>query len=151
MGSPSIISAVDLFCGIGGLTNGLRSAGIDVMAGIDNDPSCAFGYEYNNKVPFIQADIREVDASYIESLYPTESIKLLLSRKTHIRELRQLAETLGNAAYYQFVLQVTKVKHTKKGTVPIKAIVSEDLPPVVLDYSPKHLRRRPAKKRNVFR
>lgn len=34
------ISAIDLFCGIGGLTNGLKEAGITVRAGIDSDKSC---------------------------------------------------------------------------------------------------------------
>ena len=29
------ISAVDLFCGVGGLTHGLQQAGINVTAGID--------------------------------------------------------------------------------------------------------------------
>ena len=34
---PSAVRAVDLFCGIGGLTHGLRAAGIDVGVGIDAD------------------------------------------------------------------------------------------------------------------
>ena len=32
--------AIDLFCGIGGLTKGLSLAGIDVLAGFDIDESC---------------------------------------------------------------------------------------------------------------
>ena len=47
------IKVIDLFCGIGGLTHGLIKEGLDVVAGIDNDPSCKFGYEYNNKTKFI--------------------------------------------------------------------------------------------------
>lgn len=31
------IEVIDLFCGIGGLTYGLKKAGLDVLAGIDND------------------------------------------------------------------------------------------------------------------
>lgn len=31
------IAAVDLFCGIGGLSHGLRLSGIDLVAGIDAD------------------------------------------------------------------------------------------------------------------
>ena len=45
--SPKI-KVIDLFCGIGGLTHGLVKEGLDVVAGIDNDNSCKFGYEYNN-------------------------------------------------------------------------------------------------------
>lgn len=38
-------SVVDLFCGIGGLTCGLKKAGLNVVAGIDNDVTCKFAYE----------------------------------------------------------------------------------------------------------
>src|SRR5690348_4025238 len=41
-------TAVDLFCGAGGLTRGLLDAGIDVAAGYDIDPMCRFPYEANN-------------------------------------------------------------------------------------------------------
>ena len=43
------ISAIDLFCGAGGLTYGLRQAGINVEAGIDVDPRCRYPYETNNE------------------------------------------------------------------------------------------------------
>ncbi len=47
------IHAVDLFCGIGGLTQGLRLAGLDV------DPSCRRIYEANHPdAQFVAADIR---------------------------------------------------------------------------------------------
>ena len=36
---PKIVAA-DLFCGAGGLTNGLAKAGIDVRVGVDIDPAC---------------------------------------------------------------------------------------------------------------
>lgn len=43
------IHAVDLFCGIGGLTHGLKLAGVDVLAGFDNDPSCRYAFKANNE------------------------------------------------------------------------------------------------------
>lgn len=59
--SNSSIRAVDVFCGIGGLTYGLRSAGIDVILGVDIDASCRYAYETNNVGSvFLQADIRDV-------------------------------------------------------------------------------------------
>ena len=45
--------AVDLFCGIGGLTYGIRKAGITVAAGIDIDSTCQYAYEENNDSVFI--------------------------------------------------------------------------------------------------
>ncbi len=43
------IKAVDFFSGAGGLTYGLRSSGIDVLAGVDVDGSCKETYEKNNE------------------------------------------------------------------------------------------------------
>ena len=63
------IKVIDLFCGIGGLTHGLVKEGIDVLAGIDNDNSCKFGYEYNNKTKFIHKDILQVTAKEIDQLF----------------------------------------------------------------------------------
>ena len=46
------ISAVDLFCGVGGLTHGLQLSGIPVVAGIDVEPSCQYAYERNNNAHY---------------------------------------------------------------------------------------------------
>lgn len=59
---------VDLFCGIGGLTHGLIREGFNVVAGIDNDVSCKFGYECNNNTKFIHKDILEVTTEEIKEL-----------------------------------------------------------------------------------
>lgn len=64
------INAVDLFCGVGGLTHGLEQAGINVIAGIDNEKSCEIPYTLNNKAEFIHADIKEVSSEQINELYP---------------------------------------------------------------------------------
>ena len=47
--SPKIhATAIDLFCGAGGLTRGLLDAGLNVAAGYDTDKMCRFPYEFNN-------------------------------------------------------------------------------------------------------
>ncbi|MCK4792564.1 MAG: DNA cytosine methyltransferase [Desulfobacteraceae bacterium] len=52
------LKAIDFFSGAGGLTCGLRSAGITVLAGIDNDDLCRETYEKNNKGSvFLNRDI----------------------------------------------------------------------------------------------
>ncbi|MDD3940670.1 MAG: DNA cytosine methyltransferase [Candidatus Pacebacteria bacterium] len=66
------IKIIDLFCGIGGLTNGLVKEGLNVVAGIDNDPACKYGYEYNNKATFISKDILDVSASELEKLFGSQ-------------------------------------------------------------------------------
>jgi DNA (cytosine-5)-methyltransferase 1 len=54
------VSAVDLFCGAGGLTCGLESAGVSVEAGVDRDGACAYPYKRNNEAEFHQHDLKEV-------------------------------------------------------------------------------------------
>lgn len=63
-------AAIDLFCGVGGLTKGLEQAGINVVAGIDFEPSCQYAYEENNNSVFIQKDITDVTPSELQALYP---------------------------------------------------------------------------------
>lgn len=70
-------SAVDLFCGVGGLTHGLIKAGIKVNAGIDTAESCRYSYEKNNDSLFIKKDIKEISSEYLRSLYPDNDIKIL--------------------------------------------------------------------------
>ncbi len=67
--SSKNIKVIDLFCGIGGLTHGLIKEGLDVVAGIDNDSTCKFGYEYNNKTQFIDTNILKVTAEQINNLF----------------------------------------------------------------------------------
>ncbi len=71
-------SAVDLFCGIGGLTKGLELAGINVVAGLDFEESCQYAYEQNNNAQFIHADITTVSANDLEQLYPEGHNKILV-------------------------------------------------------------------------
>lgn len=73
------INAVDLFCGVGGLTYGMQQAGINVVAGYDIDEKSKFAYEYNNDAKFILKDINEIEDDEILGLYPSDTdIKVLI-------------------------------------------------------------------------
>ena len=73
------INAVDLFCGVGGLTCGVQQAGINVVAGYDIDPRSQFAYEFNNNARFILKDVKEIDHQEIRNLYPDDTdIKILM-------------------------------------------------------------------------
>lgn len=72
------IAAIDLFCGIGGLTYGLSKSGINVVAGIDLDESCKFAYERNNHGIFIHKSVNEVTSEEIDELFGDTDIKILV-------------------------------------------------------------------------
>lgn len=59
--------AIDFFCGGGGMTCGLRQAGIDVIAGVDFDSNAKETYEFNNPGSiFIYKDIKNLWSDYFE-------------------------------------------------------------------------------------
>ena len=61
------LKAIDFFSGAGGLTSGFRMAGVEVLAGIDNDSSCKETYERNNEGSiFLEKDVREYSPSDLE-------------------------------------------------------------------------------------
>lgn len=72
------IAAVDLFCGIGGLTHGLIKAGVPVIAGIDIDNTCKYAYEANNDSEFVHADITNISSNEINDFYPKGCKKILV-------------------------------------------------------------------------
>ncbi|MGO4189043.1 DNA cytosine methyltransferase [Pseudarthrobacter sp. TAF60_1] len=72
-----IIRAVDLFCGVGGLTHGLAQAGINVKAGFDIDPVCRFPYEQNNNAEFIECNVNELQAEVVREHLSGGDISLL--------------------------------------------------------------------------
>jgi len=76
--SKPVISSVDLFCGVGGLTHGLKKSGIKVRAGIDLDASCKFAYETNNNAKFLDRDISKVKGTHITKYWKKGEIKVLV-------------------------------------------------------------------------
>jgi len=72
------ISAVDLFCGAGGLSHGLLRAGISVSAGFDLDESCRYAFEHNNRpAKFYAVDVSALTGEMIRSAMPEGNIRLL--------------------------------------------------------------------------
>ena len=71
------IEVVDLFCGIGGLSFGMKSKGFQIKAGYDLDGSCKYAYEVNNSAVFHYQDIKSVNAEDINANYSNDCIKVL--------------------------------------------------------------------------
>lgn len=72
-------TAVDLFCGAGGLTRGLLDAGIPVAAGYDVDEACEFPYEHNNlPAKFKKVSVTELTGEQLEAHYPEGHARILV-------------------------------------------------------------------------
>jgi DNA (cytosine-5)-methyltransferase 1 len=72
------VAAVDLFCGAGGLTHGLRKEGLFVCAGIDIDPKCQYPYERNNACVFVEEDVSKLQGAEVSSFFPLDHTKVLV-------------------------------------------------------------------------
>ncbi len=71
------IEVVDLFCGIGGLSYGMKTAGFHVLAGFDLDQTCKYAYETNTGGEFLYRDITTVTAEDISPRYSKGAIRVL--------------------------------------------------------------------------
>lgn len=76
--ADSPVSAVDLFCGAGGLTHGLLQAGIKVEAGIDIDKDAEYAFVTNNPdTKYYRWDVGRKNYSSIEKLFAKDKYRLL--------------------------------------------------------------------------
>ena len=65
--SNTNLKAVDFFCGGGGMSFGMLQAGIEILAGIDNEESCRETYEANiGKNKFIKADVFDLKETELQ-------------------------------------------------------------------------------------
>ena len=72
-------TAIDLYCGAGGLTRGLLDAGVNVVAGYDIDELCKFPYEYNNPgVKFHHKSVTRLTARDLARHYPKGQARILV-------------------------------------------------------------------------
>lgn len=75
--NESEISAVDLFCGVGGLTYGLEQSGIPVRLGVDLDRNCKHALESNSGAKFLHSDVTQISAEIINEAFTPDTVKLL--------------------------------------------------------------------------
>src|ERR1700733_11545092 len=72
------VRVVDLFCGIGGLTHGFVLEGFNVVAGVDNDKTCKYAFEENNRAKFIARDIGRFTPTELRKLFRGASVRILV-------------------------------------------------------------------------
>ena len=70
--------AIDLFSGCGGLSEGLRNAGFDVVAAFDNDVDSIEAYRLNHPdTKVFESDIRDVDIADVKEILRGNPLHLL--------------------------------------------------------------------------
>lgn len=75
---PRAIEAIDLFCGAGGLSHGLKAQGIRIKAGIDIDPACTYPFKANHRgAKFILQDVKSLNGSDLDKLWSANAYRLL--------------------------------------------------------------------------
>ncbi len=128
------LNAIDLFSGCGGLSEGLRQAGFNVVAGVEVDQYAVKTYRMNHlDTTLFESDIRKLDTAKIAELLNDEPLHLLagcppcqgfsslrkLNRKSAVRDERNSLID----EYYRFVEELSPL-----------TIMLENVPGII-DYS----------------
>lgn len=71
------IQAIDLFCGAGGLSCGLKQAGIGVVAGLDFDKKCEYPFTKNIEATFLGKDLAETSSEALKSHFKSPKYSLI--------------------------------------------------------------------------
>ncbi len=73
----SNIACIDLFCGAGGLTHGMKLEGLNVVAGIDVDGACRHPFEANNGATFVNGDVSKLSSDFLNNLFGDADVRVL--------------------------------------------------------------------------
>jgi len=109
-------TAVDLFCGAGGLSHGLRLAGFKILSAVDVDSDACRSYELNHPgVPVHEDDIRKVDGKNL--VKPGGSPLTLLAGCPPCQGFTRLNESSGrhdprNSLVIEYARLVEELKPT---------------------------------------
>jgi DNA (cytosine-5)-methyltransferase 1 len=111
----SDLACIDLFCGAGGLTCGLRKAGINVVAGVDVDKSCRYPFEVNNSANFLLEDVGEIKPEQLNEHFGRASVRVLAGCAPcqPFSTYSQRYETVGTARWglmYHFARHVKSIR-----------------------------------------
>lgn len=133
------IEVVDLFCGIGGLSYGMKSQGLHVLAGFDLDRTCRYAYETNNEAKFNYKNIKDVTGEDIKRYYSKKAIKVLAGCApcqpfSSYAFKNKEKDPNKYDLLYQFGRLVTEVKPDIVTMENVPAIASFKLKPVLPDF-----------------
>ncbi|MDQ2587305.1 DNA cytosine methyltransferase [Saccharothrix yanglingensis] len=123
---PLKISAVDLFCGVGGLSYGLRESGIHIAAGLDLDPACAYPFRTNLQAPFHQRDVCDLEAGELAAMWPDDTRIRILAGCAPCQPFSSYRRGVDTSQERQWPL-VNEVRRLIEGTMP-EIVTMENVP-----------------------
>ena len=133
------IVAVDLFCGVGGLTFGLERSGIEVRLGVDIEAACQHPLVKNTRAKFLHADVLNLRAENILEVFDNQKINLLAGCapcqpfSTYSRSSKKSAREAEHAAGQSDWALVERFGWLVRKTKP-DLVTMENVPP--LQYTP---------------
>lgn len=107
-------TAIDLFCGCGGLSYGFQKAGFNIALGIDNDPASLETFKYNHKNSIsLKSDIKSVTGDQIKTIINNDKIDLIVGgppcQGMSISGPRKFNDP-RNSLYLSFIRLVSEIK-----------------------------------------
>src|ERR1051326_152885 len=110
-----MLSAVDLFCGAGGMTLGLSRAGFRIVGAVDNWTPAVKTYSRNFSYPVILADVRALSGEELRGFLGTSSNRIdLLVGDPPCRGLsprgNRAAEDVNKDLIFEFVRLVKSLR-----------------------------------------
>ena len=114
MPSGSSPFVIDLFCGAGGLSEGLRQAGFQPVVGVDFDKHAVATYQHNHQgVPVIEGGIDKVTGEKLMELAGTQEVDLIAggpSCQGFSTHGKRIQDDPRNFLFKQFVRLVDEVR-----------------------------------------
>jgi DNA (cytosine-5)-methyltransferase 1 len=126
---PIPISAVDLFCGVGGLSYGLQEAGIPVVAGVDLDISCGHPFRSNIEADFHLQDVRRLTAEDLSAMWRPRAAVRVLAGCAPCQPFSSYRRGADTSRERQWPL-VDEVRRLVEGTMP-QIVTMENVPRIV--------------------
>lgn len=72
-----VVKVVDLFCGAGGLSYGLKSAGLTIAAGVDLDAACEHPFARNCGGEFARRSVTELTSAELDGWFSGADVRVL--------------------------------------------------------------------------
>jgi DNA (cytosine-5)-methyltransferase 1 len=121
-----VIKTVDLYCGIGGLTHGLKLEGLNVVAGVDSDATCKYGFEKNNGAKFIRRDISRFTSKELKKLFRGATVRVLVGcapcQPYSSLNRRKLSKKEARKRWYPMYRFMTLIKRCKPEIVSMENV-----------------------------